>query len=180
MPLPTTIKSLVLWDNYIKWIPYMQAEYEICSKFTLGEWNKIVADFNTEKEWKCFLSDCENYVQCYMLYRCKDNTPIAFSYYLQEDEKGVVVSIHGGAWKREEKDTLLYYRGFIILIQALLNTKIKVRTACLKDNKVAERFIRSVGFVQYKETSTSFLFWINKYRLKRSRIYRYIFLRKSL
>ena len=173
MPLSFTIKILALKDDSVEWVPYMQTERIICNRFPLSEWHKIVADFNSDEEWHSFLAECKDYAQCYVLYRCRDNMPIAFSYYIQEDEKGQVVSIHGGAWG--EKNTLLYYRGFIILIQALFDAKIKVRTACLKNNKIAERFIRSVGFVQYKETSTQYHFWINRKRLINSLIYKRIY-----
>ena len=80
MPLSFTIKILALKDDSVEWVPYMQTERIICSKFPLSEWHKIVADFNSDEEWSSFLNECKDYVQCYVLYRCKDNTPIAFSY----------------------------------------------------------------------------------------------------
>lgn len=109
-----------------------------------------------------------------------DGTPIAFSFFLQEDDKGKVVSIHGGGWEHTVRDTLLYYRGFVLLLLALLNTGIKVRIVCRKENEVADRFVRSVGFVQYADTQTNTLFWINKRRLLNSKIYKRIFNNKKI
>ena len=59
------------------------------------------------------------------------------------------VSFHGGGWNKSIYHTLLYYRGAAILIKALLNFCIKVRTSCLISNKTAYRFLKSIGFVNY-------------------------------
>ena len=84
-------------------------------------------------------------------------------------------SLHGGGWCKTVENTLLYYRGIIVLIQDLINKGLKVRTSCFKDNMVAKRFLRSVGFVQYKETTTQYHFWINRKRLINSFIYKRIY-----
>ena len=172
MPLPSSVCNLSITDDFIEWNSFSESGLDVCNRFPLDTWHRIVEEFRSDDEWKRYLKEYSNYIQCYILYRCNDKVPIAFSFFLQEDEKGKVVSIHGGGWKH--RNTLLYYRGFIAMIQALLDAKIKVRTSCFKDNKVAERFIRSVGFVKYKETSTTLLFWINEKRLHESIIYKRI------
>lgn len=174
MPLPFSMRNLTITDDFIEWKSFFESDLNVCNRFSLDTWHRIVEDFKSDDEWRTFLKEYADYVQCYILYRYNDNVPIAFSFFLQEDEKGKVISIHGGGWKN--RNTLLYYRGFIALIQALLNTKIKVRTTCLKDNKVAARFILSVGFVKYKETDNSLHFWINDRRLHNSRVYKRIFI----
>ena len=175
MPLPFSINTSIRErDRCIRWDVYKK-DISICSKFVLAEWNKIVSDIYSDGEWNEFLSECEGYVQCYILYRCRDNKPIAFSFLLQEDDKGRVVSLHGGGWYKTVENTLLYYRGLIVLIRNLINKGLKVRTSCFNDNMVAKRFIRSVGFVQYMETSTRLLFWINEKRLYNSPIYKRIY-----
>lgn len=177
MPLSDIVKRISIDDSLIECSSYLDNKISLCDKFSLNEWHTIIADFDSDLEWKDFLLEFSDYAQCYVFYRRRDHMPIAFAFFLQEDDKGKVVSVHGGGWCKTIECTMLYYRCYICLIQVLLNLKIKVRTACLKDNKVAERFIRSVGFVQYEETFTSYLFWINESRLKRSKIYKYIILK---
>ena len=173
MPLPSSVCNLSITDTFIEWKSFSESGLDVCKRFPLDTWHRIVEEFRTDDEWRTYLKEYADYVQCYILYRCNDNVPIAFSFFLQEDEKGQVVSIHGGGWKH--RNTLLYYRGLIALIQALLNAKIKVRTTCLKDNKVAARFILSVGFVKYKDSVNSLQFWINDRRLHNSKVYKRIF-----
>lgn len=175
MPLSDIVKRLSIDDSLIECSSYIENKISLCDKFSLDVWYTITADFDSESEWKDFLLEFSDYAQCYVFYRRRDHMPIAFAFFLQEDDKGKVVSVHGGGWYKTIECTMLYYRCYICLIQVLLNLKIKVRTACLKDNKVAERFIRSVGFVQYMETSTRLLFWINEKRLYNSPIYKRIY-----
>ena len=129
-------------DNVIAWQPISDKDL-ICEKFSKEDWHKMVADINSDRDWQQFLSDYSHFVKCYMLYRCNDNTPIAFAYIMQEDEKGKVVSFHGGGWDKSISLTLLYYRGMIRLVEALLDCGLKVRTTCLKENSTALRFLKS-------------------------------------
>lgn len=91
---------------------------------------------------------------------------------MEEDDKGKIVSFHGGGWGKSVANTLLFYRGMICLVESLLNDGLKVRTACLKGNTVAYRFIKSAGFVNLRNSDTYHYFWINKKRLYSSRIYK--------
>ena len=163
--------NISIRDKFIKWESYA-GNNKICERFTPKEWQKIVSDIHSDRDWKQFLSDYSHFVKCYMLYRCNDNTPIAFAYIMQEDEKGKVVSFHGGGWGKSVANTLLYYRGMICLVESLLNNGLKVRTACLKSNTVAYRFIKSAGFVNHRNSDTYHYFWINKKRLYNSKIYK--------
>ena len=52
-----------------------------------------------------------------MLYRKADDTPIAFAYIMEEDDKGKIVSYHGGGWGKSVANTLLFYRGMICLVE---------------------------------------------------------------
>lgn len=175
MPLPIAIKNFSIDDKQIECSPYLLNKIPLCSKFSLDDWHKIIADFNTDSELREYLLEYVDYVQCYVFYRKRDHLPIAFVFLFQEDDNGKVISVHGGGWYKTIECTLLYYRCFIYSIQFLLALNMKVRTACLKDNEIAERFIRSVGFVKYKETSNESLFWINESRLHNSRVYKRIF-----
>ena len=59
-----------------------------------------------------------------------------------------------------------------MIIEALLNCNLKVRTKCALANITAIRFNRSVGFVPYRYTDTSVYLWINEKRLKGSVMYK--------
>ena len=165
--------NISIRDKFIKWESYA-GNNKICERFPPKEWHKMVADIHSDRDWKQFLSDYSHFVKCYMLYRCNDNTPIAFAYIMQEDEKGKVVSFHGGGWDKSISLTLLYYRGMIRLVEALLDCGLKVRTTCLKENSTALRFLKSGGFVNYRTSDKYLNFWINKNRLKSSKIYKLI------
>lgn len=78
---------------------------------------------------------------------------------------------HGGGWEKP----LLYYRGYILMLQHLLEQGIKVRTYCSLSNIAAIRFDRSVGFVPYKYTDNEVFMWINTKRLKSSKLYKYFY-----
>ena len=136
----------------------------------------MVADINSDRDWQQFLSDYSLLVKCFVLYRKADDTPIAFAYIMEEDDKGKIVSFHGGGWGKSIANTLLYYRGMIRLVESLLNDGLKVRTACLISNTIAYRFIKSAGFVNYRNSDTYHYFWINKKRLYSSRIYKSLIL----
>lgn len=157
-------------DNIIKWDNYNQ---EItCNKFSFEEWHKIVTDIDTEEDWKSFLVNYSDLVECYILKDVDCNDTIGFVYLYNESIPNRIVSIHGGGWEKSMRFSLLYYRGIIILIENLLNKGIKVRTSCLVDNGRALRFLKSVGFVIYRTSDTYVQMWINEKRLKNSTIYK--------
>lgn len=157
-------------DDVIEWKAY-RAE-KICTMFPFHEWHQIVADVDNDTDWENFLTEYDEFVKCFVLYRRKDNKPIAFAYILQEDEQGNIVSFHGGGWNKTILHTLLYYRGMIRLIETLLKNGFKVRTACTIENSTAYRFIKSAGFVNYRNNNTYKYFWINHKRLFNSKIYK--------
>ena len=159
-------------DDVIEWKIY-RAE-KLCTMFPLYEWHQIVADIDNDTDWANFLTEYGEFVKCFVLYHRKDNNPIAFAYILQEDEYGNIVSLHGGGWNKSIMHTLLYYRGMVRLVETLLNNGHKVRTACTIENDRAYRFIKSIGFVNYRNSDTYRYFWINKNRLTSSKIYNLI------
>ena len=159
-------------DSIIKWELFNNED--IINKFPLDEWNLIVTDIYSQKEWQEFIYEYSNLVCCFIMRTCYDNKEIAFAYLYNEDGKFKTVSFHGGGWNKSIYHTLLYYRGAVILIKALLNFCIKVRTSCLISNKTAYRFLKSIGFVNYLNSKNYHYFWINNNRLEKSRIYKYI------
>lgn len=167
------LKTLYVTDGIIEWKLWAE-QIKLCEQFPLDTWHSIVFDIDSESEWRQFLGKYSQYVICYVLYRVSTGQPIAFCYLMQEDETGAVVSYHGGGWQKNPLATMMYYRGAIRMIEALLAKDIKVRSACLIRNTVAYRFLRSIGFVRYSTTPTRHLLWINNKRLKSTKIYKFI------
>ena len=165
-----------LSDGKVSWIKYSEDDI-LCEHFSLKEWHFIVSDIDSDKDWSELLKN-NLLINCYILKECSKNEAIAFLYTKHESLNGEIMSLHGGGWKKSFSNTLLFYRGFILMIEFLLNKKIKVRTSCTLDNIVAYRFIKSVGFVNYKSSEKYFYFWINKKRLLSNKIRNYIFERK--
>lgn len=160
----------VVGDSIVKWELYKNED--VFNKFPLEEWNLMVTDVYSEKEWQKLVSKYRDWVRCYIMRTCNDNKEIAFAYLYNEDGQFKTVSFHGGGWNKSIYHTMLYYRGAIVLIKALLDIGIKVQTSCLVDNKTAFRFLKSIGFVNYRTSDTYHYFWINKKRLYNSKIYK--------
>ena len=142
----------------------------LIDSFKESEWKRIFSDIEDIHSLYDFFSyDCG---QCYVAYNLKTSVPFAFIYAYIEDEKSLKVSLHGGGWI--SGNTLLNYNAYILLIDAMLEKGIKVRTACQLDNDIAMRFNRSIGFIKYYSSKNYHYLWISKERLHKSKIYKRI------
>lgn len=168
-----SLKSLYVTDGIIEW-KLWTGQINLCEQFPLDIWHNIIFDIDTENDWQQFLKNYSRYVTCFVLYKVSTGQPIAFCYLMQEDERGDVVSYHGGGWIKSISATMMYYRGTIRMIEALLANRIRVRSASLLKNDVAKRFLQSIGFVRYTTTPTRHLYWINEKWLKSTKIYKYL------
>lgn len=157
-------------DRFVKWEPYTRAE-KLCGRFSLEQWGQIAGDIQSDIEWADFVENYSNSVKCWVLKDKKNNLSIAFIYIFNEDEEWKTISIHGGGWE----SPLMYYRGYILMLQHLLEQGIKVRTYCNLSNRAAIRFDTSVGFVPYKYTNKEVFMWVNAKRLKGSKLYKYFY-----
>ena len=164
---------MIITDNVIKWEPYNRKE-PLCIRFPFHEWHKIVSDIHSDNEWADFIEEYCTIVKCYILRKCNDDEAIGFIYILIDNPSKHIVSIHCGGWNKSLGSSILYYRGYICMIEYLLQNRIKVRTSCLISNTNSIKFIKSVGFKNYKREDNYYKFWINKRRLHQSRIYNYI------
>lgn len=153
-------------DDIIKWVAYTKDE-KICERYPLDVWHQAVHDIDSDEEWADFLSESK-VVRCYVLKLCCNGKSIAFTYIMQEDFDGKIVSIHGGGWE----NPLMYYRGYILMLKYLLDQGLKVRTYCQRSNPSAIRFSRSVGFVPYRCSEDEVFMWISDKRLKSSKLYK--------
>lgn len=130
------------WENY-------SSEDHLCSHFIFEDWHKAVEDINTDEGWTNLLNTYPQFIRCIILKDKRNDETIAFVYLLYEDEQ--VVSLHGAGCVKSIRTTLIYYVAFIELIEKLLSQGIKVRTKCLKENLVANRFDKSIGFKIYRK-----------------------------
>lgn len=167
------VKLEHLSDKLIRWELYTK-EINLCSKFPSNEWSKIITDISSDKEWNQFLSDYKDIIECYILIDNFNNNIIGFIYIYLESYSCRVLSIHGGGWNTSTKLSILYYRGIFKMIDSILNQNIKLRTSCLKDNTKAFNYIKSLGFVKFREDEKFFYFWINRRRINLNKIYKRI------
>lgn len=157
-------------DGIVEWVDYEQEA--VCSKFSCDEWQLIASDIHSDEEWRQFVAEYCDLVECYILKLKSNGKSIAFVYLYRDPLSNNVISVHGGGWGKTMRLSLLYYRGLIVMLEHLLNLGFKVRTSCLIENKRAYRFLQSVGFVKYNSFEGYVYMWINEKRLKSSAIYK--------
>ena len=159
-------------DDFVRWEPYAKEDI-LCKRFSPDEWHMIVADIQSDEEWADFLIENPDFVRCFVLKRCDDCHSIAFIYLLKEYDDERIISIHGGGWE----SPLMHYRGYILMLKALLDQGFKIRTYCQLSNSAAIRFDRSVGFIPYRYTEEKVYMWLSQYSLQRSKVYKHIYSR---
>lgn len=157
-------------DTIVKWEVYNQEK--ICANFSFDDWSLIASDIKDDEEWKVFVNENCRWLRCYVLRTCSNNKEIGFVYIYNESGNFDVVSIHGGGWGKSIVSTLFYYRGMILMLRQLLNEGLKIRTTISADNLPALRFMRSLGFVSYRNINKKVFLWINEKRLKNSAVYK--------
>ena len=160
----------IISDSFVAWEPYHK-DINLCDRFSVEQWKQIAGDIKSDEEWADFVERYVNSVQCWVLKKRATNYPIAFVYLFNEEGDWHKVSTHGGGWE----NPLMYYRGYILMLQHLLEHGIKVRTYCNLSNRAAIRFVRSVGFVPYRYTKDEVFMWITENRLKGTELYKYFY-----
>lgn len=167
------MKSCIISDGVIYWTLYDGTE-KVCARFDKEEWHLAVSDIDTDEEFAEVVNTCQT-INCYTLRLCCDDSPIAFIYTKYIDERNSVVSVHGGGWGGSLSSSRQYCRGIILMVKYLLGQGLKVQTSCLLENKRAYRLMHSIGFVKYRIDKGYVDMWINKERLQRSKMYRYLY-----
>lgn len=164
MPLP-----ILPFDNFVYWGKY-SLDDNIFSGFSSVDLHKIVHDIGDENSWAKFLDEYQEYYKCYVLHRKSDSKAVAFIYIVNEELGWNTVTIHGGALA--ECSVLERYRGYILMLESLLDAGVKVRITFASENSNALRFNKSIGFVKYCEFSGIIYAWINRRRLISTPIYK--------
>lgn len=161
---------LIIEDHIVRWEPYKKGD-SLYTRFLSDEWYKAVADIHSDDEWYNFLSENNDFANCYILKRQKDNHSIAFLYILNEYDNNKIVSIHGGGWE----SPLLYYRGYVLFLKNILENGYKVRTYCSIDNKKVIRLSKGIGYRIYKRNTYYLYMWLSLSNLKNSKIYNHFY-----
>ena len=155
-------------DSFVAW--KKRTSEPLMDLFSNSDWRLIFSDVENEEQLEEFLQlDCG---QCLVAYNSATNAPFGFIYVYMEDEIEHKVSLHGGGWV--SNNAFLNYRAYMLLIEALLQQGFKVRTACEPDNMKANRFNRSIGFVNHYTSPNYRYFWISEKRLHDSVVYRWL------
>ena len=157
----------VIEDSIVIWEPYHNGIH-LYGRFSVEQWKQIAGDIHSDTEWTDFIKHYVNSVKCWILKVRETGTVIAFIYIFNEDGFWKTISIHGGGWE----NPLMYCRGYILLLEHLLNLGLKVRTYCHISNATAIRLDRAIGFVPYLYSDDEVFMWINNKRLKSSKIYK--------
>ena len=154
-----------LQDKLIKIDVYKKADL-VCNRFSKTKWSNIISDISSDVELQSFISSYDTFIFPYVIRRRDNNEDLAFLYMLKECRN--TVSIHGGGWK----SPLLYVRGYILMLNSLIDLHLKGRTKCALSNISAIKLNKGIGFRPYKYTEDSVYMWINCKTLKNSKIYK--------
>lgn len=153
-------------DTNFKW--KKRIDEPLMDFFNESDWLHIFPDVTSVGQFEDLMNmDCG---QCFVAYNPASNISLGFIYVYFEDVRQKKVSVHGGSWTPNL--TMLNYRAYIMLIEALLNQGYKVRTACRLDNIKATRFNKGIGFVNHYTSKNYRYFWISEKRLYSSKIYK--------
>lgn len=147
----------------------------LIEKFSSNDWHLIVGDIDNEKELVDFLSENQDFMECYLLSTKEDNQPFAFFYLLHEYEDNRIVSFHGGGWDNSIHFSLLHFRSAFLIAKSLVEQGMKVRTYCLASNEKAYRFLREVGFIKYRLNGDVIEMYHSEKKMKRSKLYQKMF-----
>ena len=160
------INILPLADADTYWKPTSREDC-ISNNFTFEQWEYIMGKDFSEEKFFYFLESYPFYIKSYT-YKRRNGDILAFVYIVLDVNRKDVVSIHGGGCSNYRS----HYKGYVMIIEALLSCNLKVRTKCSLANSAAIRFDRSVGFMPYRYTKDEVFMWINEKRLKNSAMYK--------
>lgn len=131
---------------------YIPDEDSIVRNFTLEDWNRILKRWNEQDLQE--LCICTNVV---ILVWCELNTnkPCGFVYIEESSTKPLEIVFHGGAWNHGSMYFLQIYRSMASLFVYLSSLDAKITTSCSTENKRADRWQNSLGFVETNRTKTT-------------------------
>ena len=121
---------------------------DIYSKFSSEDWNMIFSDVD-ENSFKEMGRQYIDRVILVVIDKKGDN-PFGFVCIQESSDTPKEVYFHGGTWKHDTKNILLEYNATDCIMQFLVNRNFNLKAMCYISNTKADRFQKSLGFVEYK------------------------------
>ena len=123
----------------------------IFPNFTRKDWNMIFTDVNEIS----FKEMGKQYIDRVILVATSKplNAPFGFICIQESHNKPMEVTFHGGTWEHDIKHILLEYTATNLILEFLINRNFNIKATCFLSNKRADRFQKSLGFVEYERDS---------------------------
>ncbi len=120
----------------------------IRQNFTKEDWNKIFMDVDELllKDWAASYNIDRMLL---MAVDMKAGKSFGFICVQESHNKPGVVCFHGGVWSHSIKDQLLGYEAADLILRFLVGKRMDVFVTCYRWNTNANRFLNSLGFVDY-------------------------------
>lgn len=126
--------------------PYNPLTDNITEQYSTTDWNLIFEGY-TEDDMR-ELQECANVI--ILLWCDVASAKPHGMLYLEEphDHLGELL-FHGGTWDHSPNFFIRIYHSLVTLFQMLLDIGAKIKTTCGIDNNRADKFQKSLGFVEY-------------------------------
>lgn len=127
---------------------YNPDEDEIYSKYSPEDWNMIF--YNVDE--KSFKEMGRQFIDRVILVAIdkNDDNPFGFICIQESHDIPMEVCFHGGTWRHDTKSILLEYNATDCILQFMLDKNFNIKTTCYISNIKADRFLKSLGLVEYK------------------------------
>lgn len=145
--------------------PYYPLKDSVVKNYSTDDWNLIFNNM-TEEDLKD-LSECVNVI---ILLWCDAFTSIPHGMlYLQESHPVPgEITFHGGTWDHRPIFFYEIFRSLLGIFLFLFNYCTTIKTTCGIDNKHADRFQKSFGFIETHRDITTSYKTLNKTQLEKS------------
>ena len=123
----------------------------IYPRFSTDDWNMIF----TEVDETTFINMGKYYIDRIILigFDKLSGIPFGFACVQESHETPMEVSFHGGTWEHDVKNIILEYISTDLLLNFLVKHNFNVTATCFITNVKADRFQKSLGFVEYNKDS---------------------------
>ena len=120
----------------------------IRQNFTKEDWEMIFYDVEEQilKDWAASYNIDRMLL---MAVDMKSGKSFGFICIQESHNKPLFVCFHGGVWNHGIKDQLLGYEATDLILRFLVDNHMDVFVTCYKWNTKANRFLNSLGFVDY-------------------------------
>ena len=120
----------------------------IYPKFSVQDWKMIFTDVDESS----FIEMGKQYIDRVILVAIDKlvNVPFGFICIQDSHDTPMEVCFHGGTWEHDIKHILLEYTATDLILNFLINKNFEIIATCFLTNTKADRFQKSLGFVEYK------------------------------